>query len=262
MLQLSRTLIKLDCETHDLVPPEQAHIVELGMEILYADGRPPKVWKQLFRPPSPISAGATAKHGITNEEVFDCPPFSEAARNLAHGMQDCDFIGYNIRFDLSALQANFKACGLSWTYEHAFLIDGYRLWQIGEPRRLEDGCRRFLGREPSGAHRALSDAQDAYDVCLAQIEEFKLPTTPQALHELCFPKDPSWIDKTGRFVWRNGVPVVTFGKHAGRSMMAVDLDYYEWILKKDFPEDVRRLAQDALHGVFPVPPQKPSEGAS
>ena len=56
-------------------------------------------------------------------------------------------------------------------------------------------------------------------------------------------------------VWREGVATVTFGAQAGTSLedlAATDRSFLEWVLRKDFSDEVKSIVRDALNGRFPV----------
>lgn len=252
-LKLVRPLVSLDVETHAKVTPEQAHICEIGFHIEYPDGRPPKVEGGLIRPPVAIAPDATEVHHITNEDVAQSPLFKDVAMNLARWFSDCDFAGYNVKFDLRVIAAEMARAGVKWSYEKAFLVDGLRLWQVKRPRTLSDAVREFLAREPAEAHRALGDAEDALAVALALAERFDLPTSVAELHELCFAKDPGFVDQSGKIVWANGQAVINFGKHKGVALQVMSRNYLEWMLGSDFPEDTKTIIRGALNGQAPVP---------
>ena len=49
-----------------------------------------------------------AIHGITDEDVADCPRFNEVAREIARDFEGCDLAGYNSnRFDIPLLAEEF-----------------------------------------------------------------------------------------------------------------------------------------------------------
>ena len=50
---------------------------------------------------------------------------------------------------------------------------------------------------------------------------------------------------------QNGVAVCQFGKWRGKSMRSIEASYWDWIIKSDFPADVKALASDAKLGKFP-----------
>lgn len=256
LIKLERPLVALDVETHGKVPPDMARIVELAFHIEYPDGREPKRYNTLVNPGTPILPEATLIHGISTADVKESPTFAKLAQNLAMGFQNCDFCGYNVKFDLTVIQAEMKRAGVQWNYEGAYLLDGLRLWQVAKPRTLSDAVREWLGREPTQAHRALGDAEDALAVSLKLVETVEaIPRTMHGIHQYCFPKDNNWVDAAGRIIWIGNDACISFGKHRGTPLSRVPKDYLEWMLVSSFPADVIQIAKEALEGVFPTKPQ-------
>lgn len=259
MLNLSRPLIWLDVETHDKGSPDKLHIIELGFKVLYppqADGsfKDPRRWNGFIKPPVPITAGATEVHNITNEMVADAPPWKEVAANVAKGFRDCDFGGYNVFFDLRVISGEMQRAGVEWDYDEAFVVDGLRIWQVAKPRTLGDAMREFCGKEPTNAHRALEDAEDAESVTYGMLGAFpNMPRTPEELHKLCFPKNPNNVTPDGKIVWAGDHAALSFGKHAGVHLKDIPPNYLRWMLGGDFSPHVKRVLDNILsRGLFPV----------
>lgn len=280
LLTLDRPLLVPDVETHAYGRPETLRITELGFLVIYPDDRPPVTWSSLVDPLLPITAEATTTHGITDAMVQSCkvcgltptvhtdqydhpfspfPTFAQLAPRLVKGFSDCDFCGYNVRFDLSVLTAEFARVEVPWSTKGARLLDAHRLWSLASPRRLEDAVRDFLRREPTTAHRAAGDAQDAWDVTLAILTRFdQLPRDLQALHDISFPKDAHAVDADSKFVWTDaGEVLCNFGGksgHKGKLLCDMPTGYLEWMLKpqNNFSDEVKLLVVDALRGVYPV----------
>ena len=58
--------------------------------------------------------------------------------------------------------------------------------------------------------------------------------------------------------------VVNFGKNAGRTLRDLaenDPGFLRWIVRSDFSDEVRTIANDALMGKFPVRKGNASNGA-
>ena len=265
VLMLDRTLIGLDLETTDL-NPAFARIVELGLEIM-TPGKPTREFRTLVNPGIPIPKGASDVHGLTDGMVADAQTFEQLGPNLLGGFENVDFVGYNLRFDLRVLAAEFKRLtGEMWSYDGAYLLDAYRVWQLVEGRSLEDACQHWLGqakdpREPvfgsargegrEGAHSALWDAKQSTRILAAQLEEHStLPRTPQGIHALCW---PGWFDGEGKLRWKDGQVCFAFGEHRDRPLQRIPRGYLAWILKKDFSDAVKAACKDALNGVYPSP---------
>jgi DNA polymerase III subunit epsilon len=247
----------LDVETHDKVQPEESRIVDIGLQVFYPD-KPPYEWETLVNPEVEISKGAIEVHGITNEMVREpnVPTFAQLAHSLYKGMIECDFAGYNLAsFDLRVFQAEFKRAGIEWDFSLAFIVDGYALDRHADPRTLGNNVKKYLGRESINAHRAFGDTIDAAELTTAIIDKYGLPRTPKELHELTFASDGR-IDLDGKFRFNDdGVPIVAFGqKHNGKTMQQVyrqDPGYFSWMYGAKFAPDTRRIARDAMNGVFP-----------
>lgn len=256
MLKLERNLLIFDTETHDLGPPHRLHIVELGFILLYPDGREPKVWQSLFKPPKPITAGATGVHGITNDDVADAPRFIDVAQNLGHGFKDCDYCGYNVKFDVDVFKAEMTWCQQPWSYDGAKLVDPLKLWQHVEPRKLENAVRRWAKREPTQSHRADADARDAYDTLLGLLTEVThLPRTPAELHALCFKDDTDFVDPDRKFIWQDKTACFNFGKWKGTPIGRVPASYLTWMVESgDFSPSVKTIISSALRGELPRRP--------
>lgn len=251
-LKLERPLIWLDVETANMAQPEQARICEFSFHMIYPDDRPDKIWGTLINPGIPIHPETTKVHNIMDSDVAEKPQFSQIARNIAGGFQNCDYGGYNVRFDLRVLSGEFARSGVAWTYIGAYIIDPLRLWQISEPRTLTDAVRKFCGREPSEAHRASGDVQDVHDVLIGQFEAWPdLPRDVAKLGDLCYPPDPNKLDETGKFRWKDGKVVLTFGKHSGKTIDKLPKDYLQWMIGGDFSAEVKQIAKEALQGRYP-----------
>lgn len=251
LITLERPLIALDVETHDLCPPEQAYIVELGFVKISPGVPEPKKWVTYIKPDLPITKEATHVHGITNELVASAPRFNQLAANLNKGFSGSDFCGYNIRFDLRVLQTDMARAGINWSSKDVRMLDALQLWRVAMPRTLSHAVEEFLKRKPTEAHRALGDAEDALAVAEAQLRRFQqLPRDIQLLHDLCFSSNN--VDPDGKFIWKDGVVVCNFGKWSKTPLAQLPKSYCEWIVKSDFTPDVKELVQNALNGILPV----------
>ena len=279
LLTLTRPLFVVDTETTG-TDPERDRIVELGMQGYDKDGLQ-KEWRTLVNPGIPIPASATKVHGITDAMINGCrelmangtlcdaprdhmwhkeswpeyhtfkpwPSFKDLAPRLTLGFSNCDFAGQNVRFDLRILAAEFKRAGIDWSYAEARILDAGRLEQLALPRSLSHLHEKYVGKKHDGAHGALSDVRASTTVIVMQLEAHRsLPRDLDALHAA------QWgdlIDVDSKFRFVDGVPTVMFGKHRGQSMKNVPVDYWDWLLKSDFPADVKRLASEAKLGRYP-----------
>jgi DNA polymerase-3 subunit epsilon len=259
VLTLDRPLLGFDLETTG-TNPAKARIVELGLEIMIP-GRPVTEYRTLVNPGVPIPPAATAVHGITDDMVQGAPTFESLAANLLRGFTGADFAGYNVRFDIRMIQAEFKRAGHHWTYETARVLDGFRLWQVLEPRSLDDAVRHWLPAEAfaegtdrdTKSHNALWDVKRSTRVIAAQLMAADhLPRNLDYLHGLCA---PGWLDAEGKIQWRDGAWSFSFGEHRGAPLHTVPRSYFVWILKKDFSDCVKDVCRAILERQeYPAPP--------
>ena len=238
-------LLVFDVETTGL---RQGHdqVIELAAQAGLSPGAPRHTWR--FRPSVSIDPAAQAVHGISLEDLAGERPFSAYAARLHRMFTRADvLIGYNVAFDLEMIQAEFARAGLPvLDLEDKRVVDAYRLWQKMEPRKLQDAHRRFVGAEYDGAHQAQADVAATAAVLSGMIGAFGLVDADwSTLAERCGP-----VAKPRHIEHRDGIPVLAFGKHAGRPLSEVaagpDRGYLDWIVRGDFPESVKQVCRAAL----------------
>jgi len=81
---------------------------------------------------------------------------------------------------------------------------------------------------------------------LKQLEEFELHGVEWKDMD---PNQRRWIGPTDHLIWspEYSSVVVNFGKHKGTPVSEIDVKYWSWILKKDFPTHVQQLAYQLVH---------------
>ncbi len=258
VLQPTVPLITFDVEGTGPYP-ERDRIVEFGLAKYYppspehADGAV-TTWATLVNPQRPIPADATAVHGITDEMVADAPIFEALAPKIAERFQGCTFIGYNLRrYDIKILRAEFKRAGVSYDPAVERVLDPFQIFRQREPRDLGAAMRFYTGQDIDGAHRVLGDVAATAEVLAAQLERYDdLPRSLDELDTYCLARPADWIDPDGKFRWSGDVAVVNIGDHAGTPLRDVDAGFLRWILKKDFSDEAKQIARDALNGKYPA----------
>lgn len=257
-LILSRPLVCVDLEATGLWPGHD-RIVQIAAASIFPDGSV-TTWSSLVNPEQPIPPVVTKIHGITDEMVASAPTFAQLAPTVVALLSDRDLTGYNVaRFDRRLLAAEFGRVGVADPTKGAFVIDAYTLFIRQEPRSLDDALRFYgvqQGDVPRQAHDARSDVEATVAVLAAQLHKYHdLPRTVSGLHDWLNPNDPNRIDAEGKLVWRDGVASVAFGAQAGTSLAdlaANDRSFLEWVLRKNFSDEVKAIVRDALEGRFPV----------
>lgn len=253
-LQLTRPLAVFDIESTGVVP-QRDRIVEIAVMKIMPDGSSRTTVRRL-NPGMPIPPGATAIHGITDADVADCPTFADIAEKLASYLADCDLAGYNIQgFDVPLLECEFKRAGVEFEISSRKIVDIYNIFCKLYPRTLTAAYKFFCGKDLEGAHGAAADTAATFEVLLGQLAKHpELPRDASGLADFSEQVDPDAVDRSRRFKWSGNEVIVNFGKYSGRTLRDVaenEPGFLRWIIKSDFPDDVRSIAEKALVGSFP-----------
>ncbi len=236
-LNLKRPIIFFDLETTG-VDTSKDRIVELSMVKIMPDGE--KIIKtRRINPQMPIPESSTEIHGITDEDVKDCPSFAQVAKSLDQFIAGCDFGGFNSnRFDVPVLAEEFMRVGIEVDFKKRKFIDVQNIFHKMEQRTLVAAYKLYCGKDLTEAHSAEADTLATYEVLLAQIERYEeLQNDVNFLAE--FSTRAETVDFAGRIIYNDqGVEVFSFGKHRGKSVAEVfekEPSYYAWMMDGDFP---------------------------
>ena len=154
------------------------------------------------------------------------------------------------------LEAEFKRAGFEFKVDDRKVVDVYNIFCKLYPRTLSAAYEFFCGKELEGAHGAAADTAATFEVLLGQFAKHpELPRDPGGLAEFGDLLGADAVDRTRRFKWSGDEVVVNFGKNAGRTLKelaANDPGFLRWIVRSDFSEEVKSIANDALLGKFPV----------
>jgi DNA polymerase-3 subunit epsilon len=191
-----------------------------------------------------IPEGASAVHGIYDEDVKDCPLFREIAKEIAADFEGCDVAGFNSnRFDLPLLAEEFLRAQVDIDLTRHHAIDVQVLYHKREPRTLSAAHKFYCGTEFDNAHSALADTRATYEVLKAQLDHYSdMENDVAALaRESSFTRN---VDFAGRFVYDDaGRELFNFGKYKGESVSEVlrrDPGYYGWMMNGDFPLNTKQ----------------------
>ncbi len=253
-LKLDRPLVIFDIESTG-VTPGRDRIVELAVLKINPDGTQNSVVRRI-NPEMPIPPSSTAIHGISDADVANAPTFGVIAANFARYLEGCDLGGYNVvNFDIPMLEYEFKRAGVPFSMEGRRVVDAYNIFCKLYPRTLTAAYKFFCGRELVDAHSADADTAATWEVLMGQLEKHpEIPRDMDQLAAFCNNADPDALDRNRRFKWRDGEVIVNFGKNAGRPLKEIataDPGFLRWIIRSDFPDDVKKIASDALIGKFP-----------
>ena len=242
-LKLTRPIVFFDLETTG-VDVVNDRIVELCMVKISPDGSR-LTGTRRFNPLIPIPNEAAAVHGITNDDVRDCPTFAQRATQIAQFIEDCDLAGYNSnRFDIPLLVEELNRAGVHIDIDNVKMVDVQTIFYKKEPRTLVAAVQKYCGRDLENAHAAEADVLATIDVLEAQLEFYDdLPDTVEELAE--FSKMNNNVDLAGKVIVNDdGNTVFTFGKYAGHDVkktFKADPSYYNWILKSNFTANTKSV---------------------
>jgi DNA polymerase-3 subunit epsilon len=252
-LKLSRSLVFLDLETTGSDPATD-RIVEIAALRIDPDGSRQERSRRV-NPGRPIPSGASAVHGIYDDDVRHEPAFGQIARGFLEWLGSADLAGFNLRrFDLPLLERELGEAGLDLGLAERRVVDVMTIYHMKERRDLSAAVRFYLGREHAEAHAALSDAAASAEVLDAQLARYSdLPRTVEELDALG-PLRGAPVDAGGKFIRVTAGVVFAFGKHQGRTIEQVAAEapgYLQWILEADFPEDAKSLVRVVLAAARP-----------
>ena len=236
-LKLKRPIVFFDLETTGV---DTAHdrIVEISMIKIMPDGERIVKTRKL-NPEMHIPEAATAVHGITDEDVKDCPRFAQVAKSLAQFVQGCDFGGFNSnRFDLPLLVEEFMRAGVEVDFKRRKFIDVQNIFHKKEQRTLVAAYKFYCDKDLTEAHSAEADTRATYEVLKAQLDRYPdLENDIDALAD--YSARGETVDYAGRIVYNDkGEEVFSFGKYKGRrveEIFQLEPSYYSWMMNGDFP---------------------------
>lgn len=243
-LNLKRPIIFFDLETTGLDIAKD-RIVELCYIRVEPNGNE-EARSMRINPEMHIPEVASSVHGITGDDVKDCPTFADVAPQLAATFEGCDLAGFNSnRFDLPLLAEEFMKAGVNIDLSHVQAIDVQNIYHKLEKRTLAAAYKFYCGRDLENAHSALADTQATYEVLQAQLDHYPndLQNDVDFLAE--FSRMNRNIDFAGRFVYdESGKELINFGKYKGKAIKDVlsrDPGYYSWIMQGDFTLNTKQV---------------------
>ena len=227
-----------------------------------------------------INEEASKVNGVYDDDLLGCPKFIEVLPEVLDWIRGSDLAGFNsAKFDLPLLteeiervRAYCKSCLAdhkkseeahsraeamlraieSVDLHECIMVDVQNIFHHMEPRNLRAAYRFYCGgKDFDNAHTAEADTVATYEVLKAQLDRYAEPsedreevlkTDVEALSKIG--SKPRFVDFAGRLqVGEDGEPVISFGKHKGRTAREVYLSepsYFAWIEGGDFTLDTKR----------------------
>ncbi|MBO7321716.1 MAG: 3'-5' exonuclease [Bacteroidales bacterium] len=243
-LKLKNPILFFDIESTGLNIATD-RIVEISVVKVHPDGEVETKTRRI-NPTIPISPEAQAVHGISDEDVKDCPTFKQVAKSLAQWMSGCDIAGYNsTKFDIPLLAEEFlRADVADFDFRKRKLVDVQTIFHKMEQRTLSAAYKFYCGKTLENAHSAEADTLATYEILMAQLDKYpELENDVNFLAE--FSTKTKNVDYAGRIVYNDkDVPTFNFGKHKGRPVKEVlvqEPSYYSWMMNGDFTLDTKKV---------------------
>ncbi|MGB9672879.1 MAG: exonuclease domain-containing protein [Anaerolineales bacterium] len=153
----------LDVETTGLNPYYGDRICEVG--IVYASGDEVEgTYSSLINPQRPLSPGAAAVNGLTDELLTSAPIFSEIADKVLEILENRIIVCHNAPFDLAFLESELSRLGKP--VQFPAVVDTLAIARR-QGRFYSNSLSAIaaqLGLKVNRAHRALADALTTYQV--------------------------------------------------------------------------------------------------
>ncbi len=243
-LKLERPIVFFDLETTG-IDVVNDRIVEICLLKVFPNGnQESKVMR--VNPTIHIPEGASAVHGIYDEDVADCPTFKEVAEDVMNFIHGCDLGGFNSNhFDIPMLVEEFLRNGINIDLRNTRCVDVQNIYHKLERRTLIAAYKFYCDKDLENAHSALADTEATYEVLCAQLDHY-----PEVLqNDIDFLTEYSRrnrnVDFAGRIVLDdNNVEVFNFGKYKGMPVADVlrrDPGYYSWIQQGDFALNTKQV---------------------
>jgi len=177
-------------------------------------------------------------------------------------LEGADLGGFNVeRFDLPLLAREFLDAGIKFDYAGRTVYDAQKIYHLHERRDLFAAFAFYCHQELKEAHSATADAQATLAILQEQLKRYASAREDiEGLKEFEYKQSSEYFDNERKFRWWNGDLYMTFGKYAKKEPLKTiakkDPQYLEWVLDKDFSDEVKVMIQGVLNG------KPPKQGAS
>lgn len=211
----------IDCETTGL-DPKVDRIIEVGV-VCFTLEETFGSFESLIDPEIEIPESSILFHHITQDMVAGKPLIQAVIPQVLELIGRRIIVGHGVGFDIEVLALAAEKAGIPCTLRNNRILDTLRMARLygDSPTNSLEQLRRHFNIEEEGAHRAMNDVIVNMDVFKYLAKRYK--TTEQVFEALSRPIL---------------MKVMPLGKHKGRPMKEVPLEYLLWAAKKDFDQDL------------------------
>lgn len=220
-LMKNETFVCIDCESTGLDLEKDA-IIEVAVAIFTLD-QDLEVYDTLVDPEMEISPDSMKIHHISQDMVIGKPKIQDILPKLIKMIGRHTIVGHGVGFDIHLINRDAKRAGINCTIQNNASFDTLRMARIyGEsPQNSLQNLREHFNINDEGAHRALNDVIVNIEVFRKLASQYK--STDQLLKIL---SKPIRLKK------------MPLGKHKGRDLKEIPLDYLQWAARKEFDQDL------------------------
>lgn len=242
-LNLKNPLVFFDLETTGINIVKD-RIVEISFVKVSPNGKEESKTRRI-NPGMPIPPESTAIHGITDEDVKDCPSFKEIAKSLAIQIEGCDLAGFNSnRFDIPLLAEEFLRAEIDINLNKRKFVDVQTIFHKMEQRTLSAAYKFYCDKNLENAHTAEADTMATYEVLKSQLDRYP-DLKNDVVYLSKFSSYSNNVDFAGRMIYNDkGEEIINFGKYKGRLVTEIlksDPGYYAWIMNGDFSLNTKKV---------------------
>lgn len=215
------TFICLDCETTGL-DSEKDKIIEIAV-VKFTMETTLGEFESLIDPECAIPEESIAIHNITPDMLVGKPRISSVISQLLELIGNHTIVGHGVDFDISLVLKAAENAGIPHTLKKNPVLDTLRLARLyGEsPTNSLEQLRKHFNIPHEGAHRAMNDV-------IVNIAVFKyLAKRYKSLKQIC--------EVLSRPIQLKCMPL---GKHKGRPLKEIPIEYLRWAAHKDFDQDL------------------------
>lgn len=222
MARLENTeFVCIDCETTGL-NPSQDKVIEVAIQV-FTLNEVLFEFESLIDPECPIPPSSTEIHHISDAMCAGKPKIHEVIPRLLELIGRRIIVGHGVGFDIDIIAIAATQASIEHTLKQNRVIDTLRLARsYGEsPINSLEQLRKHFNIAEEGAHRAMSDVIVNVGVFKYLVKRYQ--TTDQVFDLLSKPIE---------------FKIMPLGKHKGRLLKEIPLEYLLWAARKDFDQDL------------------------
>lgn len=215
------TFVCIDCESTGL-DTKQDRIVEVAVTS-FTFTAPIDSFDSLIDPERDIPANVIAVHHITPEMVAGKPKIKEVLPEVLRIIGKHPIVGHGVQFDIDLIDQACQRHHIPCSITKNITFDTLRLARLygDSPSNSLEQLRKHFNIEEEGAHRAMSDVT-------VNIQVFK-----KLAHQYHTIRDLQQV--LSKPIAMKFMPL---GKHKGRLLKEVPIDYLYWASKQEFDQDL------------------------